>query len=173
MLINITNAISYTGGLFHNLSKVSYTAFNHSTGLPITIWAILYSGTNIFQTAITARRTGSAIKVIVNMPLSNWGATAQNKHLSVARSAGSAWIVGQTITGDIVAGLNSMYGIHHIMSGIQYESVSFTFIDTLLITAGTTYYYGVCARANATAIPNAGTKLGNNSYVDITCEELF
>jgi hypothetical protein len=84
---NITNAISYSGGKFHNWSKVSINAFAHTTGIPITIWAILYSGTKILQTSITARKTGSAIKVTVNIPLSNWGATVQNKQLSVARSA--------------------------------------------------------------------------------------
>ena len=50
-----TNAISYSGGLFHNWGKVSYNAFSHTTGIPITVWAILYSGTNILQTSITAR----------------------------------------------------------------------------------------------------------------------
>ena len=167
---NITNAITYSGGLFHNWSKVSYNAFQHTTGIPITIWAILYSGTNILQTSITARTTGSAIKVTVNIPLSNWGATAQNKHLSIARYAGSPWVVGQNTTGDIIGG-TSVYGLHHILSGTTYDSVSFTYIDALLITAGMTYYYGVCARANTTAMASAG--IGNNSYVDINCEELF
>jgi hypothetical protein len=57
------------------------------------------------------------------------------------------------------------------LSGTTYDSVSFTYIDTFLITAGTTYYYGVCARANITAMVSAG--IGNNAYVDIYCEELF
>ena len=157
-------------GFFNNWSKVSYNAFQHTTGIPITIWAILYSGTNILQTSITARKTGSAIKVTVNIPLSNWGATAQNKHLSIARLAGSPWVVGQNASGDIIGG-TSVYGLHHILSGTTYDSVSFTYIDTFLITAGVTYYYGVCARANSTAMASAG--IGNNAYVDIYCEELL
>ena len=106
----------------------------------------------------------------VNIPLSNWGATVQNKHLSVARYAGSPWVVGQNTTGDIIGG-TSVYGLHHILSGTTYDSVSFTYIDALLITAGMTYYYGVCARANTTAMASAG--IGNNAYADISCEELF
>ena len=106
----------------------------------------------------------------VNIPLSNWGATTQNKHLSVSRLAALPWTVGQSSVGDII-GLTSVYGIHHILSGTTYDSVSFTYIDTYSITAGMTYFYGVCARANSTAMASAG--IGNNAYADITVEELF
>ncbi len=74
------------------------------------------------------------------------------------------------MSGDIIGG-TSVYGIHHILSGTTYDSVSFTYIDELLITAGMTYYYGVCGRANSTAMASA--EIGNNAYVDINCEELF
>ena len=176
---NITSSgtISYNGGSFHNFNKFSSNAFGHNGIVGVTWWSILCSGTTVFQTSITPRKTNSYIRINVNMPLSNWGTTVQNKHLSVTRtSSAGGFSVGVNSVNDVI-GATSLYGIHHILSGAIYDSVSFTFIDNTAVAAGTTYYYAVCARANNTSIPaypTAGSVLvGNTAYVDIIVEELF
>lgn len=175
--LNITNTISYNSGSFHNYSKFSSTSFGHNGIVGLTVWSILSSPSVVFQTSITPRSSSSNIRINVNMTLSDWGTTAQNKHLSVTRTSSvGGFAVGVNATYDVI-GATSVYGIHHILSGTTYDSVSFTFVDSTAVTAGTTYYYAVCARANSSTIPaspSAGSVLlGNSAYVDIFLEELF
>ena len=175
--LNITNTILYNSGSFHNYSKFSSTSFGHNGIVGLTVWSILSSPSVVFQTSITPRSSSSNIRINVNMTLSNWGTTAQNKHLSVTRTSSvGGFAVGVNATYDVI-GATSVYGIHHILSGTTYDSVSFTFVDSTAVTAGTTYYYAVCARANSTTIPaspSAGSVLlGNSAYADIVVEELF
>jgi hypothetical protein len=66
--------------------------------------------------------------------------------------------------------VNATYGIHHILSGIQYESLNVSWIDRTAHTAGTTYYYCVVARSSTAS--TVAENLGNNAYCEIVLEEL-
>ena len=173
-IITFRGIINYNALSFNNVKKQHYTNFIHNTSIPITVWSVVYSSTNILQTNITTRNVNSFIRITVNMPLNNWSTVATNKAISIARST-TAFTTGQTVTTDIVppnTGVltGSLYGVHHILSGIQYEACNVSFIDTTILGSGT-FYYAVVVRSNSLTI--TAPVLGNNSYVDISLEELF
>ena len=173
-IITFRGIINYNALSFNNVKKQYYTNFSHNTSIPITVWSVVYSSTNILQTNITTRNVNSFIRITVNMPLNNWSTVATNKAISIARST-TAFTTGQTVTTDIVppnTGVltGSQYGVHHILSGIQYDACNVSYIDTTILGSGT-FYYAVVVRANSLTI--TAPVLGNNSYVDISLEELF
>ena len=173
-IITFRGIINYNALSFNNVKKQYYTNFSHNTSISITVWSVVYSSTNILQTNITTRNVNSFIRITVNMPLNNWSTVATNKAISIARST-TAFTTGQTVTTDIVppnTGVltGSQYGVHHILSGIQYDACNVSYIDTTILGSGT-FYYAVVVRATSLTI--TAPVLGNNSYVDISLEELF
>ena len=99
--------------------------------------------------------------------LSNWGTVATNRHISLY--FGTTALTWATLTGAVVIGGN--YGLHHVLSGVQYESLHFSFIDTAPKVVGTTYYYCLVGRGNTADV--TGINLGNSAYSEITVEELI
>ena len=154
---------------FYNIQKSSILVMAHTTTLQFgTDWMPIgnTSTTTPLQVSITAKSSNSYMRITVNVSLSNWGTVATNRHVSVGKATSAyAWATFYT-----TALVNGNYGIHHILSGLQYESMHFSYIDTLANTAGTTYYYCLLGRSNTA---NAtGINLGNSSYAEITVEEL-
>ena len=166
--LNMLNVPLYNGLNFSNINKASMT-LAHTAVIPITICAVVgnTASSTVLQTSIVAR-SSNAIRITVNIPLSNWGTSATNHHMSLARTAtGVPFTFGQSLTTTLVAG---SYGLHHIMSGIQYDSASFSYIDNLAITVGYTYTYCIVVRQNT--IASAGN-IGNSNYSEITVEEIY
>ena len=114
------------------------------------------------------RSTYSAVRITVNIPLTYWGVTASNAHLTICRNtSAAAWGVLQT-----TPLLGNNYGMyHHLSGGPLYETIQFTWIDTDALTRGSTYYYSLCGRGNTAII--TGLIVGNNNYSEITLEELY
>jgi hypothetical protein len=173
--------ILYNSSRFNNIVKTSYTSFVHNAIIPITVWQIMYSGTNILQVAITPRNSNnSQIKVNVNIPLSNHGTAASNSHCSIARST-TSFTAGQNVTTDIVppnsgSTTGSPYGLKLFLYNATtpvntFDSKNFTYIDNSGVVAGTTYYYAVVLREQTVA--SVASNIGNTSYVEITAEEIF
>jgi hypothetical protein len=174
-----TGSFTYNNSRFHNIVKTSYTNFAHNAVIPITVWQVMYSGSNILQVGITPRNSNnSQIKINVNIPLSYHGISASNNHCSIARSTTIFTGGGQTVTTDIVppnTGIltGSQYGVKLFFytATSLYESKNFTYIDNSSFTAGTTYYYAVVVRQQSVA--SVTSNIGNSGYVEITAEEIF
>ena len=141
-----------------------------TSSIPITNWTVAgNTATSVtFQQNITIRGNSSNVRITVNVPLSNWGTTASNHHMTVLRSAVGAFTINTTSTGDLMGG---NYGIHHILSGVQYDSAHFSFIDTLPFTKGSTYYYCLAVRSNSAA--TTASNIGNSNNCDMVLEELY
>jgi len=166
-------SIEYGGGIrFTNIRKFSISPMNHTTSLPFVTTNWLPIGntatTVVLESNITMRSAYSAVRITVNIPLSNWSATASNAHLTVCRNTSAAgWGVLQT-----TPLLGNNYGMyHHINGGPLFETIQFSWIDTTALTRGTTYYYSLCGRGNTAII--VGLNIGNNNYSEITTEELY
>lgn len=166
-------SIEYGGGIrFTNIRKISISPMQHTTSLPFVTGNWLPIGntatTVVLEANITMRSAYSAVRITVNIPLTNWSATASNAHLTVCRNtSAAAWGVLQT-----TPLLGNNYGMyHHLNGGPLFETVNFTWIDTTALTRGSTYYYSLCGRGNTAII--AGLNVGNNNYSEITLEELY
>jgi hypothetical protein len=143
-------------------------AYTASIGL--TSWTTIghSASASLLQTSITIRgRQSSRVRVTINLPLSYWGTASSNHHLSIRRSTTAMYYSTTYATESVGAN----YGLHHILSGVQYDACNASFIDTSATTFGTTYYYCVVARSNTVATVSAN--IGNNSYADIAVEELY
>ena len=182
---NATSKLTYNGNHLMNYNKSYFTAFSHSGLVATTVWTVLCSGAQLFQTTLLTRNDPYAyVKITVNIPLSNWGVSGgvgnsyviNNRHISIARST-TAFTPLQTITSDIVPpspGITtgSTYGLHHILANTnQYDTCCFTYIDHTPVTVNTIYYYAVVARVNSAGY--YPLSIGNGSYVDISVEELI
>ena len=166
-------SIEYGGGIrFNNIRKSSISPMNHTTSLPFVTTNWLPIGntatTIVLEANITMRSTYSAVRITVNIPLTYWGVTASNAHLTICRNtSAAAWGVLQT-----TPLLGNNYGMyHHLSGGPLYETIQFTWIDTDALTRGSTYYYSLCGRGNTAII--TGLIIGNNNYSEITLEELY
>ena len=167
-------SIEYGGGLrFTNIRKVSISPMAHTTSIPFvtTNWLPIghTASTVVLEANITMRSAYSAVRITVHMPLSYWGTTLSNAHLTVCRNtSAAAWGVLQT-----TPLLGNNYGMHHHLSGgPAYETIQFTWIDTTSLTRGSTYYYSLCGRGS-TVIIAGGVNLGNSNYSEICLEELY
>ena len=140
-----------------------------SASIPLT-WVPAYNGTVWLQNAITLRGA-NPVRITVNMSLDKWGTASSNHHISLGRQTNiSTWTSGYPAYDILVqSGTGSAYGIHHLMAGIQYESINFTYID-MSISSQNTCKYCVYLRSNAAA--TVGNNIGNGSYCEITLEEL-
>jgi hypothetical protein len=166
-------SLEYGGGIqFNNIRKISISPMSHTTSLPFvtTNWLPIgnTASTLVLEANITMRSAYSSVRITVNIPLTNWSATASNAHLTVCRNTSAAgWGVLQT-----TPLLGNNYGMyHHISGGPLYETIQFTWIDYTALTRGSTYYYSLCGRSNTAII--AGLNIGNNNYSEITLEELY
>jgi hypothetical protein len=160
---------TFNGGRFNNIALKEFSNMQHTASIGLTNWTAIgqTATSDPLQSNITIRGTSSYVRVTVNMSLNNWGTTASNHHLSIRQNT-TAMIYNTTYTTESV---NSSYGIHHIFSGIQYESLNVSWIDRTSHTQGTTYYYCVVARSNSAA--TVAENLGNNAYSEIVLEELY
>ena len=166
--INIHSPPLYDMLRFTNMNRTVKTNLSHTDSVPTTWVVVSHTATlTPLQTSITMRGN-YAIRIIVNMPINNWGTTASNHLISILRSAGTPFVYGQTSALPLVG---SNYGLSITLSGVQYGGASFTYIDDFMLYAGTTYYYCILAKSVTTA--TVGEVLGNNSYVDITVEEIY
>ena len=165
----VSKVPTFNGGRFNNISVKEFSNMQHTDSIGLTNWTAIgqTSTTDPFQTSIIPRSSFSQIRVTVNMSLNNWGTTVSNHHISLRRST-SAMTYGTTYATESVS---SVYGINHILSGVQYQSANFTWIDRTANTAGTPYYYCVVARSNTAA--TVAENLGNNSFCDLHLEELY
>ena len=171
-VVNLGGSINYLSARFNNIVKFSINPMTHSTGLPFvtTNWLPIghTASSTVLEASITIRSNLSAVRITVNMPLSNWGTTASNKHLTVCRNTTAA-VYGVLQT---TALLNNNYGMWHHLSGApQYETIHFTWIDDTSLTQGMTYYYSVSGRGSTAIITPIA--MGNNNYNEITLEELY
>ena len=168
--VNILGNLQYNNGRFHNLSKYSHPNFTMTDPIPLT-WVPAYNGTVWLQNAITTRGA-NPIRITVNMLLSYWGSASSNHHISLGRQTNiSTWATGYPPYDILVqSGIGSAYGIHHLMAGVAYESVNFTYIDFSVPTQGT-FNYCVYLRSNSLATVNEN--IGNGQYCEIVLEELF
>jgi hypothetical protein len=141
----------------------------HTGSIGITNWTAIgnTATSDPLQANITIRGSYSYIRITINIPLSDWGTTNSNHNLSIRRST-TAMTYGTTYTTESVS---SIYGLHFILSGIQYDSFSGTFIDRSTVVAGTTYYYCVVGRSSLFA--TTAENIGNSAYADIHLEELY
>ena len=125
-----------------NYNKSWFNAFSHSGVVATTVWTVLCSGAQVFQTNLLTRNaTASYVKISVNIPLSDWGSyagtsyTTNNRHISIARST-STFTPLQTVATDIVPpspGITtgSTYGLHHILANTnQYDGCCFTYTSS-------------------------------------------
>ena len=151
------------------MSKYSISNFSMIDPIPLT-WIPAYNGTVWLQNALTTRGA-NPIRITVNMSLSYWGSASSNHHVSLGRQTNiSTWATGYPPYDILVpSGTGSAYGIHHLMAGIQYESVHFSYID-MSISAKGTYNYCVYLRSNSLATVNEN--IGNGQYCEIILEEL-
>ena len=165
----VSKVPTFNGGRFNNISVKEFSNMQHTDSIVITNWTAIgnTATTDPFQSSIIPRSSFSQIRVTVNMSLNNWGTTVSNHHISLRRST-SAMTYGTTYATESVS---SVYGINHILSGVQYQSANFTWIDRTANTAGTPYYYCVVARSNTAA--TVAENLGNNAFVDLHLEELY
>lgn len=165
----VSKVPTFNGGIFNNISVKEFSNMQHTDSIVITNWTAIgqTSTTDPFQTSIIPRSSFSQIRITVNMSLNNWGTTASNHHISLRRST-SAMTYGTTYATESVG---SAYGLNHILSGVQYQSVNATWIDRTANTAGTTYYYCVVARSSTAA--TVAENLGNNAFCDLHLEELY
>ena len=176
-LTNITNCnilgnITYNStGKLNNVVKTSFNVFAHTVSLPNTIWSVISNtATSVpLQVNITCRNSNSYVRLTATIPLTNWGTTSSNHHMSIARRSYS-FVAGENLTYDII-GSSSNYGIHHTMAGTQYDTCSMTWLDMLPNTAGTPFWYCVVARCNSSI--SVGSNVGNSAYADIYAEEIF
>lgn len=170
--------LTYNNFRFHNTSKTRYTNFSDTTQIPITTWKVITSTTNILQAGLVCRQITSQIRITVNIPFMIQGTSTGNSYTSLVRST-IPFTSNQILTTDLVTPntgvlTGSQYGLvaYIYQSDCLYHSKNFTFIDdTITFVAGSSYYYAVVMRQAATA--SVGSNVGNNSYVDITVEELF
>ena len=104
----------------------------------------------------------------VNIPLCNTGTTATNMHYSLGRNSNSTlWSASYPY--DL---LGSAYGLRFVYSTQTYSTVSFEYIDDTIAALGiNTYNYCVLVRSQQ--LQTVANNLGNGSYADISCEELF
>ena len=175
--LNVGSAFNFSGYVpsfnnnkFNNITKCSIAGMAHTGAIPITNWMPIghTATTTLLQASIVARgKMSSYFRITVNIPLSNWGTTASNHHLSIIRQTTPC--VWNTVVGIDITNVN--YGLRHILSGIQYDSCNMTYIDTQGSISGTSYYYCVLARSNTLA--TSASNVGNTNYSDITVEELF
>ena len=165
----VSKVPTFNGGRFNNISVKEFSNMQHTDSIVITNWTAIgnTATTDPFQSSIIPRSSFSQIRVTVNIALNNWGTALSNRHLSLRRST-SAMTYGTTYATESVS---SSYGINHILSGVQYQSANFTWIDRTANTAGTTYYYCVVARSSTAA--TVSENLGNNAFCDLHLEELY
>ena len=165
-----------TTTLFGNTNLPVNSSFNHFSKTKYTIFA----HTNILQLSIVCRQSTSRMKIIVNIPLANYGTALSNNAASIARST-TAFAAGQTVTTDIVppnTGIltGSQYGcLNYVFSSLYpktFGNINFTFLDDCIaFVKGTTYFYAVVMRQNT--LVSVASNIGNTSYVYIVVEELF
>jgi hypothetical protein len=168
--LNIDTNITYNNSKFVNINKMVIGSCAHTVSIGTLSWFVISNTAYAtpLQSYITARATGSYVRITVNISLVNWGTgTASNRHVSLARSS-TPFVLGNGTTFDVT---QAPYGLHHTLAGIQYTSVNFSFIDVLGTTAGVDHYYAVIARSNTFA--TSGENFGNSAWADITVEELF
>ena len=98
----------------------------------------------------------------------NTGTTATHMHYSLGRNSNSTlWSASYTY--DL---LGSTYGLRFIPNTTAYSRVSFDYIDDTIGALGiNTYNYCVLVRAHQ--FQTVANNLGNGSYAEISCEELF
>ena len=168
-----------------NLILLRFLILDRTHTVATTVWTVLCSGAQLFQTTILTRNDPYAyVKIIVNIPLSNWGVSGgvgnsyviNNRHISIARRT-TVFTPLQTVKTDIVPptpGITtgSTYGLHHILANTnQFDTCCFTYIDHTPATVNTIYYYAVVARiSGARYYP---LSIGNAAYADIYVEELI
>jgi hypothetical protein len=165
------SAVSRVGSnnFFHNINVYSTIFCAHTTAIPITVWTPVKSTLNglYLQSSITVKGL-NRVRIKVNIPLCNMGTVATNMHFSLGRNSNSAlWSASYTY--DL---LGSAYGLRFVYSTQTYSTVSFEFIDDTIAALGiNTYNYCVLVRSQQ--LQTVANNLGNGSYADISCEELF
>jgi hypothetical protein len=141
----------------------------HTTAIPITVWTPVKSTLNglYLQSSITVKGL-NRVRIKVNIPLCNMGTVATNMHFSLGRNSNSAlWSASYPY--DL---LGSAYGLRFVFSTQTYSTVSFEYIDDTIGALGiNTYNYCVLVRSQT--YQTVANNLGNGSYADISCEELF
>jgi hypothetical protein len=168
---NLLDEVStFNSTRFNNISTFSFTTMAYTASIGLTSWTTIghSASASLLQTSITIRgRQSSRVRVTINLPLSYWGTASSNHHLSIRRSTTAMYYSTTYATESVGAN----YGLHHILSGVQYDACNASFIDTSATTFGTTYYYCVVARSSTVATVSAN--IGNSSYADIAVEELY
>ena len=96
------------------------------------------------------------------------GSVASNMHFSLGRNSNSTtW--SSSYTYDLMA---TSYGLRFVYSTQTYSTVSFEYIDDTIGALGiNTYNYCVLVRSQTSQ--TVANNLGNGSYAEISCEELF
>ena len=96
------------------------------------------------------------------------GSVASNMHYSLGRNSNSTtWSASYAY--DL---LGSSYGLKFIPNTIAYNGVNIDYIDDTIAALGiNTYNYCLLVRSQQSQ--TVAYNLGNGSYVDISCEELF
>lgn len=164
-------SISYSSGRFNNIRKGTVSPMSHTDTIPYITTNWMPLGNTFFSTVlqkdITIRSTNSYVRITVNIPLSNWGASATNRHITICRDT-TAFVYG-TLSSTPLVGNN--YGLYHTLPAVTYETIQFSYVDTGTLTQGSTYWYAVCARGSTANI--VSPNMGNNNYAEITVEELY
>ena len=161
--------IKFGGGAFNNVNKVAFLVCGMTTSVPISVWTPILNVGAYLACGITTRSANSTIKITVNISLMNWGTASSNHHISLVKNTSNSW--PSPIYYDIPSpSVGTNYGLQHYLAGTQYGSANFTYIDTTNTTVGT-YFYCVVVRSNSAA--TVSSNIGNNSYADISVEELF
>ena len=165
------STVQFAGGKFNNINKATLNPCAFTTSIPLTWIAVQHTATSVYLSNSITMRTTNNIKITVNISLNNWGTAASNHHLGLARATTNSF---GSVSYDIItqSGTGSAYGNQHALSGIQYQSCNFTYIDNVSTNvAGSTYWYCVIVRSNSVA--SVSSNIGNNAYADITLEEMF
>ena len=164
-------SISYSSGRFNNIRKGTLSPMAHTGTIPYITGNWMPLGNTFFSTVlqkdITIRSTNSYVRISINIPLSNWGASATNRHLTICRDT-SAFVYGTLSTTPLVG---NNYGLYHTLPAVTYETIQFSYVDTGTLTQGTTYWYALCGRGSTANI--VSPNIGNSNYAEITVEELY
>ena len=165
------SAVSRVGSniFWHNINVYSTIFCAHTTAIPITVWTPVKSTLSglYLQSSITVKGL-NRVRIKVTIPLCNTGTTATHMHYSLGRNSNSTlWSASYPYD---LCGLQ--YGLRFIPNTTAYSGVSFDYIDDMIGALGiNTYNYCVLVRAHQ--FQTVTNNLGNGSYAEISCEELF